>query len=122
LDSVLHLLQAEHHLVVIVVFACKRRRATLSDRPRIKPVCRYTSSGSGPLQGLRYRRTAASRVASAGTTRRSRHRSRPSWALRCWRVSSASVVLVDGRTIEDTHGGRKSDLQNPPACNARSRK
>jgi hypothetical protein len=33
-----------------------------------------------------------------------------------------SIVLVDGRTIEDTHDSRKSDLQNPPACNDRSRK
>lgn len=98
--------------------AFKTTKATLSDRPRFELLCRYTSSGSNPQRGPDRRRTAASRMASDGTTRRSRHRSRPSCAFRCWRVASASGVLVDGRTIEDTHAGRKSDLQNPPARNA----
>jgi hypothetical protein len=53
-------------------------KATLSDRPRFKLLCRYTSSRSNPQRGPGYRRTAANRMASAGTTRRSRQRPRPS--------------------------------------------
>ena len=57
-------------------------KATLSDRPRFELLCRYTSSGSNPQRGPGCRRTAANRMASAGTTRRSRHRSRPGQAFR----------------------------------------
>ena len=53
------------------------KKATLSDRPRIKLLCRYTSSGSNPQRGLGSHRTAANRRASAGAMHRSRHRWRP---------------------------------------------
>jgi hypothetical protein len=62
----------------VFVFRPQTTRATLSDRPRFELLCRFTSSGSNPQRGPYYRRTAASRTASVGTTRRSRHWSRPS--------------------------------------------
>ena len=63
---------------LIARFAFKTTKATLSGRPRFELLCRCTSSGSTSERGPGYRRTAANRRATVGTTCRSRHRPRPS--------------------------------------------
>ena len=62
----------------VVLICLQTTKATLSGRPRFELLCRQRTSGSTSVRGPGSRRTAASRKASAGTTCRSRHRSRPS--------------------------------------------
>jgi hypothetical protein len=77
LDSVLGFLTLGITSFVLLI-CLQTTKATLSGRPRFELLCRQGTSGSTSERGPCYRRTAASRRATVGTTCRSRHRPRPS--------------------------------------------
>src|SRR5262250_390937 len=77
LDSVLGFLTLSITSLVLLI-CLETTKATLSGRPRFELLCRQGTSGSTSERGPCYRRTAASRRATVGTTCRSRHRPRPS--------------------------------------------